>query len=183
MSRDIIRRQLTLFIHYQNEIIEKIRSEFNPTQFNLIAAHVTLCREDELDPIERVIENIESIYLSKPIKIEFDAVEKFYNGQGVRIPAKENSIEFDELRKLVLKGLIDFPTKHHPHVTLIHPRNATRTDSIFEQIREFTLPTELYFDEMALIEQRNGGVWNVIRRIHLNDQKKRQNSTALPFRM
>jgi len=76
MSRDIIRRQLTLFIHYQNEIIEKIRSEFNPTQFNLIAAHVTLCREDELDPIERVIENIESIYISKPIKIEFDAVEK-----------------------------------------------------------------------------------------------------------
>ncbi len=84
-----IRRQLTLFISNQNETIEKIRAEFNPEQYKLIAAHVTLCREDEIGPIEKVIENIKCITWRKPILIEFNPPERFENGKGALIPAKK----------------------------------------------------------------------------------------------
>ena len=41
------RIQLTLFIEENEaETIEQIRKEFNPEQYELIKAHVTLCRED-----------------------------------------------------------------------------------------------------------------------------------------
>jgi hypothetical protein len=53
-----IRRQLTLFVEQKDaEIIERVRQEFNPIQFNLIKSHVTLCREDEIQNLEQVISN------------------------------------------------------------------------------------------------------------------------------
>ena len=98
-----IRIQLTLFISNQNELIEKIRAEFNPIQFNLIPAHVTLCRENEIKSIEKVIENIKSLSIDNPLRIEFDKVERFDNSKGLLIPAKKGNDEFIELRKSILK--------------------------------------------------------------------------------
>ena len=157
-----IRRQLTLFISDRNETIEKIRSEFNPVQYNLIPAHITLCREDEIGLIEIVIKNIKSIVRDNPIRIEFYPPERFENGKGVLIPAKMKSTEFHELRRIALKGLTEFPREHLPHITLMHPRNSTCTDTIFERIKRYELPTELSFDKISLIEQRNGGRWTII---------------------
>jgi 2'-5' RNA ligase len=157
-----IRRQLTLFISERNKTIEKIRAEFNSIQYNLISAHVTLCREDEIEPVENVIENIKSIARDKPIRIKFDPPERFENGKGVFIPAKRENPEFYELRKTVLKGLNEFPRAHFPHITLMHPRNSTCTDIIFERIKKYKLPTELIFDKISLIEQNSGGQWIII---------------------
>ncbi len=39
---DNVRKQLTLFLEESNEAIEKVRAKFNPEQYNLIAAHITL---------------------------------------------------------------------------------------------------------------------------------------------
>jgi len=157
-----IRRQVTLFIGNQAKVIEHIRAEFNPIQFRLIPAHVTLCREDEIEPLENLIENLKSIKWSKPFKIEFDKIERFGNGKGVLMPAKRHNPEFDKLREGVLKGLNYLPGKHHAHVTLMHPRNSTCTDPIFEHLMQFKLPTELYFDKISLIEQRNDSKWSII---------------------
>ncbi|PWT70618.1 MAG: hypothetical protein C5B59_19610 [Bacteroidetes bacterium] len=46
------RRQLSLFLK-KNEAseFESIRKTFNPDQFQLIACHVTVCREDEIENI------------------------------------------------------------------------------------------------------------------------------------
>jgi 2'-5' RNA ligase len=156
------RRQLTLFIAGQNEAIEKIREEFNPEQYHLIPTHVTLCREDEIEPIEKVIENIRFLSWPKPIRIEFDPPERFENGKGVFIPAKRNNPDFYALRKAVLNGLNEFPGKLLPHITLMHPRNSTCSDIIFERIKKHELPTELIFNKISLIEQRNGGKWIII---------------------
>ena len=156
------RKQLTLFIAGQNEAIEKIRAEFNPEQYNLIAAHVTLCREDEIEPVEKVIQNIRSISWDKPVRIAFNPPERFENGKGVFIPAKTDNPDFYELRKAVLKGLNEFPGKPIPHITLMHPRNSTCTDIIFERIKKYKLPTELFFDKISLIEQHNSGQWMII---------------------
>jgi 2'-5' RNA ligase len=157
-----IRRQLTLFLSENNENIEKIRATFNPIQFNLIAAHITLCREDEIDQLDKIIENIKSISCGKPIHIEFDPVKRFENGKGVLIPGKIRNPDFHNLRKAILKDLIESPREHQPHITLMHPRNSTCTDEVFNKIKEYPLPDVLTFEQISLIEQRNGEKWQVI---------------------
>lgn len=154
------RRQLTLFITEPNDSIEKVRAEFNPVQFNLISAHITLCREDEIEKFEDVEERIKSIILKNPIRVEFKDVERFANGKGVLIPSMENSIEFSEFRKCVLGQKAN---EQLPHITLMHPRNSTCTDEIFEQIKGCEFPAELEFRKIHLIEQRDGGKWNVLQ--------------------
>lgn len=156
------RRQLTLFLRDQNDTIEKIRAEFNPIQQQLIAAHVTLCREDEIEPLALVLQNIKAMLLNQAISIEFNPVERFENGKGVLLPAKSNNNDFHELRKKVLNGVNDKPRIHSPHLTLMHPRNSTCTDEIFSKIQHYELPTVLYFDQISLIEQKNNEKWIVI---------------------
>jgi 2'-5' RNA ligase len=165
-----IRRQLTLFISGQTEIIEALREEFNPIQFRLIPAHVTLCREDELEALDTIIKNIKAINLDKPVKITFGDAERFADGKGVLIPAKGENKDFIELRKAVLKGLKEIPGKQQPHITLMHPGNSTCTDTIFNHIKKYKLPTELSFDTISLIEQINGGIWNVIQEFKIIGQ-------------
>lgn len=156
------RKQLTLFLRDQNDTIEKIRTEFNPIQQQLIAAHVTLCREDEIEPLELVLQNIKAIVLDQPLSIAFHPIERFENGKGVFLPAATNNDAFHELRKKVLKGLNDMPRIHSPHLTLMHPRNSSCTDEIFEKIKQYELPTMLYFDQISLIEQKYNEKWVVI---------------------
>lgn len=156
------RRQLTLFLRDQNEMIEKVRAAFNPIQHQLIAAHVTLCREDEIQPLAKVLRNLQTITLIEPIRIDFGPIERFEHGKGLLLPAKADNKAFDELRKMVLKDVIEIPRMPLPHVTLIHPRNATCTDEIFDQIKQYQFPTELYFNQISLIEQENDGKWLVL---------------------
>ena len=164
---DIIRRQLTLFPAEPNGVIEKIWAAFNPVQYQLIAAHVTLCREDEIEPIESVLKNIRSIQLDHSIKIQFNSIERFDNGKGVLMTAGNNNADFYELRKTVLKGIMQSPGEHLPHITLMHPRNAVCTDAIFTQIKNFKLPGVLRFDTISLIEQRNRERWKTIEQFSI----------------
>ena len=166
-----IRRQLTLFVSEKSEIIERIRAEFNPVQYNLIPAHVTLCREDEIEPIAKIIENLYSIKLMAPIQIQLNCAQRFADGKGVLIPAQGENLAFQELRKSVL-GLGEFPREHQPHLTLMHPRSSTCTDEIFERIKEAELPTELSFDKIHLIEQTNGGKWNILKEFSITNKNE-----------
>lgn len=153
-----IRRQLTLFVpEEQREIIEKIRAEFNPIQYSLISAHVTLCREDEIEPNKLLKNNIQ---LSKPLEINFSQVERFADGKGLMIPASADNIEFNELKKNILGG--NLIRNHQPHITLMHPRNSICTDEIFERIKVIELPKQFSFNEICLIEQVNGKKWMII---------------------
>jgi 2'-5' RNA ligase len=157
------RRQLTLFIRERDkETIEKIRKRYNPIQYQLISAHVTLCREDEIAPLDMVIENMKSFKIDCPLKITFDPVDRFEGGSGVWLPASTENQSFHALRKQILSGIKDTPRPHQPHLTIMHPRNSTCTDSIFEAIKQYNLPTELSFDNISLIEQKSGGRWSII---------------------
>jgi len=156
------RQQLTLFITHQNQTIEQVRARFNPIQHSLIPAHVTLCREDEIEQLEQVLTNIKNIKLNRPIQIGFEAVERFENGKGVYMPAKATNDSFHRLRKLILKGINESPRIHLPHITLMHPRNSTCTPEIFDQIKTYPLPTVLSFNKISLIGQINGGKWEII---------------------
>lgn len=159
---DNIRRQLTLFLSEQYEEIEKIRAEFNPVQYALIAAHVTLCRENEIEKLDQIINNINSISFTQPLEIEFEQAEKFDNGKGVFIAAKAGNPDFQKLRELILKGATEFNKNYLPHITLMHPRNSTCTDELFDEIKKHQLPSIIVFDTISLIEQIDGGRWSII---------------------
>lgn len=162
------RLQLTLFVpENSSAAIEEIRSRYNPVQYELIAAHVTLCREDELMDLEKVQHNLDQLGFPS-ITIRFGKPERFDEGKGVLIPALGENITFQEFRKAVLNGIIKEPRNHQPHITLIHPRNATCTDEIMENIRKSDLPSEIEFGQISLIEQIDGGKWSIIQTFHLS---------------
>ncbi len=152
-----IRKQLTLFVPKKDaEIIEFVREKFNPIQKKLIDAHITLCREDEIEDLEEVLQNLKNLK-NIEIKIEFGVPEKFKEQNGVYLPA-QNTNAFDELRGKIISN----PRKQIPHITLMHPRNSECTHEIFAQIQNFNFPKEIIFNEICLIEQIDEKKWNVI---------------------
>lgn len=164
---DSKRIQLTLFVPENiSATIEEIRRRYNPVQYNLIAAHVTLCREDELIDLEQVQHNLDQPGLSA-ITIRLGKPVRFDEGKGLLIPALEENTSFRELRKAVLNGIIKEPGNHQPHITLMHPRNSSCTEEIMENICQAALPASVTFDHISLIEQVNGGPWKLIRKYPL----------------
>ena len=163
------RIQLTLFIpESDSEAIEKIRSTYNPEQYALIRSHVTLCREDELEQIDQVLLNLENLY-SGCITIAFGDVIRFSDGKGILIPAQKDNETFQQLRAKVLDGIMEQPRIHNPHITLMHPRNATCTDEIFDLIQKKTFPKAISFRKISLIEQKIGMKWNILKEFELKN--------------
>src|SRR5436190_22998575 len=124
------RIQLTLFSdEEESKAIEKIRKEFNPEQFELIKSHVTLCRENELEPIENLIQNLETLDY-KYITINFGRPVRFCNGKGVLIPAIGDTDQFQKLRELIFRRIIIDQGNPTQNITLLHMRNFTSIDGI-----------------------------------------------------
>ena len=167
-----MRRQLTLFIPDHHEVIEKVRSEFNPVQFELIAAHVTLCRENEIEKLDTIISNIQSISLESAVRIEFDTIERFDNGKGLMIPGREKNDDFHTLRQKVLSGMQEINPHYKPHITLIHPRNSTCTDRIFDRVKKLQFPASIDFDTISMIEQTDGERWKIVRQFTVFQKKQ-----------
>jgi len=160
---DSIRKQLTLF--FENDIIEEIRAKFNPLQHHLIPCHVTLCREDEIGDLANIMAKIKAINIKKPFQIKFNKVKRFDSGKGVLIPASSVNKDFHKLRSCIL----NVPRTYLPHITLMHPRNSTCTDVIFEEIKSYALPKLITFNKISLIEQRNGEKWELLENFLLQD--------------
>lgn len=161
--KPIIRRQLTLFINKESSYeIEAIRKQFNPIQQELIDSHVTLCREDEIEDLNALLNNLDQLNVTE-ITINFGQAERFDNGAGVLLPSFGDNNEFHLLRSKVLEGLCVPIRRHEPHITLMHPRNSNCTNEIFSIIRNVHLPAQLTFDTISLIEQVNGGKWQILK--------------------
>ncbi|MEP6948719.1 MAG: 2'-5' RNA ligase family protein [Ginsengibacter sp.] len=166
-----IRRQLTLFVETKDAgDIENIRKKFNPVQYKLINCHVTLCREEEIENIAVVLENLHRLDTIK-ITILFGQATRFGNGLGVLLPALGDNEQFHQLRLKVLTGLGMTVRRHEPHITLMHPGNSICTDETFKTIQETNLPASLTFDNISFIEQVDGGQWQTLtsqRSFHLH---------------
>jgi len=163
------RIQLTLFVsENDSRQIETIRQEFNPAQYALIKSHVTLCREEELVQLHKVIANLEKLE-HKAITIEFGSAVRFANNAGVLLPAIGKHDEYHQLRKKILLDIIDKPGTPEPHITLMHPRNSLCTAEAFEQIKNCTLPAKLTFSTISLIEQEPGMKWQVLREFEMKN--------------
>ncbi|WP_379968292.1 hypothetical protein [Epilithonimonas sp. UC225_85] len=160
-----IRRQLTLFLdeEYASEI-ESIRLQFNPVQYRLIKSHVTLCREDEIGNFQQILDNIHSLK-QRLITINFEKIVRFSEGKGVLISAHQNNPEYHDLRRNIL--LSDKIRFSEPHITLMHPRNSTCTDEIFDEIKKLDFLKKIRFNTISLIEQVDGGEWKTLQKFKL----------------
>ncbi|TGD59800.1 2'-5' RNA ligase family protein [Flavobacterium humi] len=156
------RRQLTLFLDkkYTSEI-EKIRKKYNPEQFRIIPSHVTLCREDEIENMPRVLENLKALAL-KAITVNLGEIVRFSNDKGVLIAAGENNSEYHHLREKILENTGATKRLAAPHITLMHPRNSSCTTEIFEEILKTDVPKAIVFEKISIIEQIGNGKWNVV---------------------
>lgn len=146
------RRQASLYL--PNALhVESLRRRHNPVQARLIPAHVTLCREDEVDDWDAVRETLLSVCPFE-LTLEFGAPVREHN--FVFLPVRKGLDAFHAFRRTLLKAE---PRQHIPHVTIIHPRNGTCTDSIFEEIASNIEPFPCTFREVMLIEQKGDGPW------------------------
>ena len=164
----MLRRQISLFVYPENTIIEQFRAQFNPVQFELIPAHVTLCRENELEDLNIIRNQLQQLHQFGPLTIQFDTPVRFENDLGLMLPAHHQQDDFHRLRKMILN-----PSFHHhrplPHLTLMHPRNSSCTDAIYQTALHTDFPKQLVFSTAFLIEQGNGAKWEIMETFPLSD--------------
>lgn len=150
------RRQATLFLRHASAI-ESLRHRFNPKQAELIAAHVTLCRENEVSNWDELAARLEQATF--PVALHFGSPVR--DGDLVLLPGIDTDGTFRDLRKHLLgPGLV---RDHKPHITLIHPRNGRCTDDIWETICASTKPFAYTFHEVSFILQQDNGPWQTLQ--------------------
>ena len=157
-----IRRQLTLFVPGPwASRLEALRRALDPVQASLIGAHVTLCREDEIEGSSpsALFHRVES-WAAGPIRMTFGQPARF-DGHGVLLPCEHGSPEFNRLRQWVLQG--QYSREHRAHITLAHPRNPRSAGNTDTALAACPSALELQFEVVALIEQHGSGPWRLLQ--------------------
>lgn len=155
------RSQLTLFVpEGTNVSIESVRRVVDPVQHRLIPAHVTLCREDELDSFPGWRDRLGSAEPRPfPLTLRFGPAVAF-DGHGIMLPCIEGIEKFRNLRRSILGS--DVIRDAQPHLTLAHPRNPKSPGNAIEAAYELPMSFEITFDTIRLIEQIDSQPWKVI---------------------
>jgi len=156
------RRQLTLFVSPPwGPRLDALRRALDPVQASLIAAHVTLCREDELEgtTASALFSRAES-WVAGPISLAFGQATRF-NGHGVLLPAERGSGKFNRLRQWLLQDTS--AREHGAHITLAHPRNPRFAGNTDAALAACPQALELPFASVALIEQPGSGPWRLVQ--------------------
>ena len=149
----------TIYLSGQSQI-ETVRLRYNPLQAQLIPAHVTLCREDEVTDWITFEARLKKL---SPFQVTLTFGVPVREDNFVFLPVQEGRNNFHDFRSAILSKEARTQT---PHVTLIHPRNGTCTDQIFAEIvATVNAPFQYSFREVMLIEQENGGVWKSISKV------------------
>jgi hypothetical protein len=157
------RRQLSLFLSAAVAgPIEQLRSVLDPIQFQLIPAHITLCREDELAALEPVIARLQ-VSSCRSLHFKFGRPIGFA-GHGILMPCIDGLAEFQRFREYLL-GSCQIKTPL-PHLTLAHPRNpkAAGNDLHYavQQTRYQPMPYPVTITKVCLIEQVAMTPWRVL---------------------
>ncbi len=160
------RRQLTLFVPPDvSSEIEAVRQAVDPVQHALIAAHVTLAREDELEGLDDLSGRLTAFRRRGPISLTFGPAEAF-GGHGLLLPCIHGEAAFHDRRRALLGPS---PVRRHaPHLTLAHPRNPMSAGNRLDTARRLSPPLPIPFPSVALIEQTDGSPWTVLARYALS---------------
>lgn len=158
-----LRRQLTLFVPPPDgTALDALRTRLDPVQAGLIAAHVTLCREDEIEALDwsPLQERLDS-WPFGALALLFGPAERFH-GHGLLRPCMAGQEGFQALRRWVLRD--DSARVHPAHLTLAHPRNpvaAGNDEAAFAACAKAP-PLKLTLAAATLIEQAGASAWRCL---------------------
>jgi hypothetical protein len=160
------RRQLTMFVPAAlGADLEPLRQLLDPIQRRLIAAHVTLCREDELARVPAAeLRARRGGQALTPITLQFGPPEVF-SGHGVMLNCIAGERAFHALRGCLL-GSSDI-RHQQPHITLAHPRNPRSPDNCASNYTRLPQVLTITFASLCLIEQHAGQSWSVLQTFEL----------------
>jgi 2'-5' RNA ligase len=155
------RTQLSLYVPQPlGARLEAVRRRLDPIQANLIPAHVTLCREDELGSLDlTALHSHFGASEARPFTLRFGSPESF-QGHGVLLPCIEGEAEFQALRQWLL-GSRNL-RRHAPHITLAHPRNPQAQSNTLENAAELAGGITVTFSTVLQIRQQGSAAWQVV---------------------
>jgi 2'-5' RNA ligase len=140
--------------------IEAVRAILDPVQRALIAAHVTLCREEELDEVAQATLHDRLANLRyEPITLRFGRPERFFD-HGILLECIDGQDEFRMLRDDLL-GSKTIRTQR-PHITLAHPRNAKALGNSMVNASKMRDDISITFRTIQLIEQQSNQPWQLL---------------------
>ena len=152
------RIQLTLFVPAPAaSALEAVRWLLDPVQARLIRAHVTLCREDELEGLDdAALEARVRAFESGALTLRFGPPEPFHE-HGVLLPCVEGQEAFQALRRWVLSSSTVRP--HPAHITLAHPRNPRAPGNTPVNAAPLERGLAVAFPTVARIRQTGSAAW------------------------
>lgn len=160
------RDQLSLFLGGPGaQALNACRALLDPVQARLIPAHVTVCREDELQelPAGGLAALTARLHGSAPLDLQFGAPERF-GGHGVLLPCTAGQAGLDALRRRLLGR--DDVRAQPAHITLAHPRNP-RAPGNGDALPERLAVSSWALTDLRWIRQVDGGVWATVARFSL----------------
>ena len=172
-----IRRQLSLFApEPMRASLDALRATLDPVQHRLIPAHVTLCREDELEAFasganaDELAAAVASALADRAewrapdsLTLVFGTAESF-DSHGILLPCIDGDAAFHALRQEILAPAIGRDALRRPaaHLTLAHPRNPRAPGNSLEAAERLVSPLQLTFGDVHLIEQVGASPWTVL---------------------
>jgi 2'-5' RNA ligase len=163
----MIRLQLSLYVaEPEASALDALRARLDPVQRALIAPHVTLARDADIDTRSGPDWRDRVATLREPVlRLRFGPAEAFHEN-GILLRCVGGVDRFDALRARILGPAA---LSLAPHLTLAHPRNPRAPgNSLAHALAELPSPLELRFDALNLIEQCNGGPWRVLAKARLS---------------
>jgi hypothetical protein len=153
------RIQLSLYLpSVPGAHLDALRRVLDPVQAALIPAHVTLCREDELDGLAPAVIG-ERLRAAAPLTLAFGRATTF-DGHGLMLPCEAGAAAYHALRARVLEGR---PVREAaPHVTLAHPRNPRASGNDPRLVASLPVPLAVTFTDARLVRSEHGGPWHVL---------------------
>jgi hypothetical protein len=143
----------------QASVVEDARLVADPIQHHLIPAHVTLCRDEELEDLSGIEARLQT-FAPGSIDLGFGSPEVF-QGHGIVMRCVSGLEPFRKLREILL-GSSDI-NDHQPHITLAHPRNSKAVGNSLANTDSISTPFFVRLSQIALIEQEGAAPWEIVR--------------------
>ena len=161
------RQQLSLYLPNDSlNKIESVRRVADPIQYRLIPAHITLCREDEIEHvggIATLAARLANIPL-KPLTLSFGSPQVF-DGHGLLLSCLAGEDDFHRLREYLLGS--NNIRLQKPHITLAHPRNPKSSGNVSGVAAELPEIMLMTFPTVYHIEQYEHEPWQVLNQFAL----------------